>query len=112
MTAFAFFCVLLTEMCSVAGQIFFKRAMCLDDNAPRKKFLGNFFGGIGTKAVAFFLWLGLLSKFPLSKLYPLEGVSPILLVFGAAIFLREKMTRSLWLGVLLISAGVVLVSAS
>ena len=112
MTALAFFCVLLTELCSVAGQLFFKNAMSLADDAPRARFLGIFLSGIATKAVAFFLWLGLLSKFPLSKLFPLEGVSPILLVFGAAIFLREKMTRSLWLGVLLISAGVVLVSAS
>ena len=68
--------------------------------------------GIAVKTVAFFLWLGLLSKFELSYLYPFEGVSPILIVLGAAIFLREKMTRSLWLGVALISAGVVLVSAS
>lgn len=112
MNAVAFLCVLLTELCSTAGQLFFKHAMSQPDSAPRGKFLGIFLSGIATKAVAFFLWLGLLSKFELSYLFPFEGVSPILIVIGAAIFLREKMTRSLWFGVLLISAGVALVSAS
>ena len=112
MSVVAFLCVLVVEISSVAGQIFFKHAMCQPADASRAKFLGIFLSGIAVKALAFFLWLGLLSKFDLSYLYPFEGISPILLVLGAAIFLREKMTRSLWVGVVLISAGVVLVSAS
>ncbi len=39
-----------------------------------------------------------------------EGLSPVLLLFGAAVFLREKIAPSAWLGIVLISAGVVLVS--
>lgn len=112
MTPLAFLFIMLSESCSIAGQIFFKRAMSLPDDAARGKFLVVFGCGIFVKAVAFFLWLGLLSKFTLSKLYVFEGLGPILLVLAAWVFLREKMTLSLWLGVLLISAGLVLVSAS
>jgi undecaprenyl phosphate-alpha-L-ara4N flippase subunit ArnE len=36
----------------------------------------------------------------------------VLLVLGAAVFLREKVSRAAWLGIVLISAGVVLVSLS
>ncbi|MEA3188300.1 MAG: hypothetical protein QOD99_2130 [Chthoniobacter sp.] len=112
MNVLTFLCVVLTEISSVAGQIFFKHAMSLPSTRTRGKFLSIFLSGIAVKALAFFLWLGLLSKFDLSYLYPFEGLSPILLVLAAAIFLREKMSRSLWIGVLLISAGVMLVSAS
>lgn len=112
MTPLNFLCVLLTELSSVAGQIFFKRAMSLPEGASRGRFLAIFLSGIAVKALAFFLWLGLLSKFDLSYLYPFEGLSPILLVLGAAVFLREKMTPGLWIGVGLISAGAMLVSAS
>ncbi len=112
MTAISLLCVILTELCSVAGQIFFKHAMSQPEGGPRAKFLGMFLSGIAVKALAFFLWLGLLSKFELSYLYPFEGISPVLLVLAAALFLREKMTLNLWAGVILISAGVVLVSAS
>ena len=44
--------------------------------------------------------------------YPFEGLSPILVMLGAAIFLKEKLTLRTWLGILLIGSGVALVSAS
>jgi len=111
-TPLAFLFLLITESFSIAGQIFFKRAMSMPDEAPRAKFLGVFGAGIFVKAVAFFLWLGLLKRFNLSQLYVFEGLAPIMLVLAAWIFLREKMTLNLWLGMLLISGGLVLVSAS
>ncbi len=104
--------VLLSEICAVAGQLFFKRAMTLPDSATRAKFLAIFLAGIAVMALNFFLWLGLLSKFNLSFLYPFDALNRILLLLGASVFLREKMTPSLWLGVLLISGGVALVVAS
>jgi len=108
MTPIAFGLVVVAESCSVVGQIFFKHAMGGD--APGKK--AKLTAGIATKAVEFFLWNGLLSQFDLSYLYPFDGLNRIVLVLAAWIFLKEKMTLNLWVGVLLISAGVVLVSAS
>ncbi len=112
MSAFSLLLVLLRELCEVAGQLFLKHAMSHPDDAPRAKMLRSFGYGIASMALGFFLWLGLLSKFELSLLYPLEALNRILLVLGASFFLREKMTVSVWAGVLLISAGVALVVAS
>jgi uncharacterized membrane protein len=48
----------------------------------------------------------------LSKQMPMEGISPILIVLGAALFLRERLNARGWAGVILTCVGVVLVSAS
>jgi uncharacterized membrane protein len=99
---------LISECCEGAGQIFFKRAMSGRQGIRR----GALTAGVAAKAVAFFLWVGLMSKVNLSYLYPFDGLNRILLVIAASIFLKEKMTLNLWVGVVLISAGVLLVSRS
>ena len=68
--------------------------------------------GVAAMALGFFLWLGLLSKCDLSFLYPFEGMNRLLLLFAAVVFLKEKIEPRLWLGVLLISAGVTVVAVS
>lgn len=112
MTAASLLLIFLARVCASAGQIFFKKAMCVRDGEARSKGAASFCCGIVVMAVGFFLWLGLLNKFPLSYLYPFEGIDHILLVVGASIFLKERATPGIWLGVLLISAGVVFVSAN
>ena len=112
MSALSFFLVLVTEMFAVGGQIFLKHAMNQPPGTARGKVVRIFAGGIALLALNFFLWLGLLSKFELSFLYPFDGLNRILLVVGASLFLREKMSLSICAGVLLISAGVALVVAS
>jgi uncharacterized membrane protein len=60
----------------------------------------------------FFLWLGLLEEWDLSKVFPFEGLNPVLMVIGAWFFFRERMSRAAWVGVGLIAAGIALVSGS
>jgi undecaprenyl phosphate-alpha-L-ara4N flippase subunit ArnE len=62
--------------------------------------------------VGFFIWLALLSSLDLSFLYPFEGLNRLAMLIVAAFFLKEKVTARLWLGVVLISAGVALVASS
>ncbi len=111
MTVLSFLLVLLTEACAVAGQILLKHVM-ITAYPGRAAFAKAFAAPIFLKALAFFLWLGLLSKFELSYLYPFEGLNLLMLVIGSIIFLKEKMTLPLWLGVILISVGISLVAAS
>ena len=106
MNSLAFMLVLMSECCSVAGQIFFKHAMGGLEGSRAAKLTA----GIAVMAVGFFLWVGLMSKFELSFLYPFDGLNRIVLVVGASVFLKEKMTVNLWVGVALISVGVLLVS--
>ena len=68
--------------------------------------------GVLAMTVGFFTWLTLLQRFNLSYLYPFEGLDRVILVFGAWLFLRENMTRDLWIGVTLICFGTILVSAT
>ncbi len=98
----------------VVSQLFLKHAMNLAKQTPKPWPGILFFGGLFVAAMTlwFLLWLGFLQVMPLSKVLPWEGLSPVLIVLGAAVFLREKISRSAWLGIACISAGVVLVSVS
>jgi undecaprenyl phosphate-alpha-L-ara4N flippase subunit ArnE len=98
----------------VVSQLFLKHAMNLARHTPAPRSRVALFGGLFVAATTlwFLLWLGFLQVMPLSQVLPWEGLSPALLVLGAAVFLREKISRSTWLGIALISAGVVLVSLS
>ena len=103
-----------SQVLLVSSQLFLKHAMNLADRAPRRwTGVALHFGiFIALMTLWFLLWLGFLQTMPLSQVLPWEGLSPVLLVLGAALFLREKITRAAWLGMALISAGVVLVSLS
>jgi undecaprenyl phosphate-alpha-L-ara4N flippase subunit ArnE len=107
-TPLAFLLVIISQCCSVTGQVFFKHAMGGKNGVAA----GNLTAGIAAMTVGFFLWVGLMSRLDLSYLYPFEGLNRVLLMFAAWIFLKEKMTLDLWVGVTLICAGVLLVSRS
>ncbi|HZJ17031.1 MAG TPA: EamA family transporter [Chthoniobacteraceae bacterium] len=112
MTAWTLFLIVLCECASIAGQIFFKHAMTEHWSKSRRKAAWILSAGIGAMAVNFFIWLSLLANFELSRLYPFEGLNRVVLLCAAAIFLREKIPPQLWIGVVLISAGVALVFIS
>jgi undecaprenyl phosphate-alpha-L-ara4N flippase subunit ArnE len=107
-TPLGFLLVMLSEGCSAAGQILFKRAMAHDQT--RMALVLTI--GIIAKAVGVFLWVGVMSRVQLSYLYPFDAFSGVLLMIAASLFLKEKMTPSLWVGVVLICTGVLLVSRS
>ena len=112
MTALMLFLVIVSEGCSIAGQILFKLAMGEKWNTSRKSASLVLLAGVGAMALGFFLWLGLLSRCDLSFLYPFEGMNRLVLLLAAVVFLKEKIEPRLWLGVLLISAGVTVVAVS
>ncbi len=60
----------------------------------------------------FFLWLGLLSKWDISKLFPFEGLNPVLMAIAAWLVLKEKLPISAWFGLVLVCVGIAIVSAS
>ena len=71
-----------------------------------------FAGGIVCMTISFFVNLGLLQHLDLSFLFPFQGLSVLIVTLGACLFLRERLTVSLVVGTLLITAGVMLVSTS
>lgn len=109
MKAVAIALVVLSVALKVGGQVFFKLAM--DETGQTKRGRAPMLAtGVGTMALSFFLWLAMLSHFPLSTLYPFEGLERVFLVGAAAIFLKERITLRLALGVAFICGGLFLVA--
>jgi drug/metabolite transporter (DMT)-like permease len=97
----------LVQAFLVIGQLFLKRAM----SSPKIGWKW-FFLGIGNFTLWFFIWLGVLKSNDLSQVFPFEGLNAALVAIAAAWLLKEKMTARGWIGIALISAGIMLVSQS
>jgi undecaprenyl phosphate-alpha-L-ara4N flippase subunit ArnE len=102
---------LFCQLCLVAGQLMLKRAMTGGGaGASAYPAALPFAGGISLLSLWFFLWLGLLRDWELTRVFPFEAVSPLLLALGAWLFLKEKLSALAWLGIALIGIGVTLVA--
>ena len=114
MTLFALALILLALFTFVAGQIFLKHAMesTSQQNFEKSSVAARLSTGTLLMAISFFITLGLLQRFDLSKLYPFQGLSVIIISLIAAAVLKERLTWRLMIGAILITAGVVLVSMS
>jgi len=106
--------IIISQLALVVGQIYLKRAMSRRELSAdqARGWIGILVIGIAAMTVWFLLWLGVMSRVELSKLMPLEGISPLLIVLGAALFLGERLNWRGWTGVGLTCIGVFLVSAS
>ncbi len=111
MSLLAWGLLLISQLALVGGQIFLKHAMSQRE-AGSPRWIGQLVIGITTMTIWFLLWLGVMHQVELSKLMPLEGISPLLIVFGAMLFLGERLNARSWAGVVLTCVGVLLVSAS
>jgi len=112
MTFLAISICVVCQFSLVAGHLLLKHAMNATHLTPRPwaVILWNVAGGIALLNLWFFLWLGLLRTWDLSRVFPFEGLSPLLLVLGAWIFLGERVSPRAWFGIVLIGAGVALVA--
>jgi len=113
-TPLAVVLVLISQLAQVGGQVLLKRGMSEVDKTPRRKglILWGLGGGIALLTAWFGLWMGLMQKLDFSLLYPFQGLSPVLMVVAAGVFLRERADWRTWLGVALITAGMALVGFS
>ena len=114
MSLLALCLILLALVTFVAGQILLKHAMesTAQISFGKSRVVALLVLGILSMTISFFVTLGLLQRFDLSYLYPFQGLSSIIISLIAALILKEKLSWQLTVGVLLITAGVVLVSMS
>lgn len=114
MTPWALAVCVACQLCLVGGQICLKHGMNATHHVPKpwRLILINVAAALVLMTVWFFLWLGLLQDWELSRLFPFEALSPPLLVFGAWLFLNERISRVAVAGIVMIAAGVLLVSQS
>lgn len=113
MTWLAISLCVLCQLLLVAGQLLLKHAMAPVGGAGSwTRTAARLAPGIACMTAWFFLWLGLLEQWDLSKIFPFEGLNPVLLVIAAWVVFKERISRSAWIGVALIAAGIGLVSGS
>ena len=112
MTAIAIVLCIVCQLFLVMGQLLLKRAMNPAAKGGWRAMATRLIPGIGCMTVWFFLWLGLLERLELSHIFPFEGLNPALMVIGAWIFLRERMTVNAWIGIGVITVGIALVTGS
>ena len=91
------------------GEVHDFRPAALVRFAWRAARVGWMWVGISLMTVAFFSLLALLSMENVSFVVPVTALSYAAGAIGAALFLREKVTKQRWLGVLVVCLGVTLV---
>ena len=125
MSALALVLCFACQLLIVVGQLLLKHAVNANEGQKaaspgaggagrtgRGHPIRNFALGITCLSVWFFLWLGLLSRWDLSKLFPFEGLNPALMAVGAWLVLKERLPISAWLGLGLVCAGIAVVAGS
>ncbi len=68
--------------------------------------------GVFLQAIYYIMLLGFLQRLPVSMVVPMTGFGYVLTALMARIFLKEHVSRNRWIGIALITSGVVLVSRS
>lgn len=68
--------------------------------------------GLVLFGISALFWLVVLSRVPLSIAYPLVGVSYILVVLIAKVFLHERVPALRWVGVVVVALGIAIIGAS
>ena len=111
MTFLAIILCIGAQLFLVSGQLLFKHAMSKDVMQPASRRARNLALGIATPTFLFFLWLGLLKNWDLIRIFTLEVLNPLILVLAAWLVLHEQLTIESWIGVGLITGGIVLVAS-
>jgi uncharacterized membrane protein len=121
MSLVAVLIALCCQMLIVVGQLFLKHAMntagaeradTAELRAAKRKAMRDFALGVGCMACWFFLWLGLLNRYDISKLFVFEGLNPALMATAAWLILKERMSVNAWIGLILVCVGITIVSSS
>lgn len=115
MTLVAIVLCIICQMLIVAGQVSLKHGLnagAVEQSGDRRRGIAFFVLGIGCLTVWFFLWLGLMRKWDLSKLFPFEGLNPAIMAIAAWLILKERMSPGAWAGLALICVGIAVVAGS
>lgn len=114
--------VLITVLASTVGDLISAKGMVqhgeIRDMGPRGlarivRYMATHklvVGGIGSNAISFGAFLGLLSVSNLSFAVPVTALSYVLKTFLARVYLKECVTWRRWAGAILVTIGVILIS--
>lgn len=109
---FSFGDIALTRGMKQAGEVSSLRLAVLDAVAGRAIRSPFVLLGGALQIVAFVAFLAALSRHDLSYVFPLTATSDIVTTFAARYMLHERVTPTRWAGVVIVSIGIALISAS
>lgn len=111
--------LVISILLAVTGQLLMKRGMMLFGTFPASQLAYKvipmfmnpwvFFGFVCFGLSSLF-WLIVLSRLPLSLVYPMVSVAYVLVALASMIFFRESVTLARWSGIAVIILGVYLIS--
>lgn len=89
----------------------------ISGDSVAERFRGTIFNpwvwsGVSLQAIYYIMLLGFLQRLPVSLVIPMTGFGYVLTALMARLFLKEHVSFNRWVGVLLITSGVILVSRS
>src|SRR5262249_51959765 len=107
-------CATVVVLSNVFGNFFMKRGMPAELNSPLEYITVLFQPWVSLGVLLLILWLlsrmALLSWADLSYVLPVTSVGYVLVAIAGRVWLNEQITARRWMGILLIMAGVALVS--
>jgi multidrug transporter EmrE-like cation transporter len=111
----------ISILLAVAGQLLMKKGMVEFGAFPLTQlfqhlipmFLNPFvFFGFSCFGISSIFWLVVLSRLPLSLVYPMVSIAYVLTAFASMILFKEHVSALRWMGIATIIVGVILVSRS
>jgi drug/metabolite transporter (DMT)-like permease len=106
---------------AVAGQLLMKKGMMAFGTFPVSQLLTRVipmflnpwvFIGFVCFGLSSIFWLVVLSRLPLSLVYPMVSVAYVVVALLSMVFFRENVTLVRWSGIAVIILGVILISRS
>lgn len=111
----------ISVLLAVVGQLLMKKGMMNFGAFPLNQLLVKLFPiffnpyvfiGLCFFGLSSIFWLVVLSRLPLSLVYPMVSVAYVLVAFASILFFKEQVGLVRWLGIIVIVFGVVLISRS
>lgn len=111
----------ISILLAVAGQLLMKRGMMAFGTFPASQLLVKIipmfmnpyvFFGFACFGLSSLFWLVVLSRLPLSLVYPMVSVAYVLVAFASIVFFKEHVSLVRWIGIGVIILGVYLISRS
>ncbi len=107
--------VLINVLLLVCGQVLWKYELTniggfSKDNILQILTSGYFLSGLVLYGIATIIWLWILSKAALSRVYPMQSMAYVLGILAGILIFHEKFNLINWFGTILIVGGIILLT--
>jgi multidrug transporter EmrE-like cation transporter len=111
----------VSVLLAVTGQLLMKKGMLVFGSFPVSQLLYKLvpmftnpfvFFGFACFGLSSIFWLVVLSRLPLSLVYPMVSVAYVVVAVASVIFFKENVSLVRWIGIFVIITGVLLISRS